>query len=357
MKTIKVALDGGRSYDIIIGSGASEKLSDLPDAGKRLLVFDDKTLELYGERFKPAGTAEFSFGRGETDKTIDSVLGICRAALAAGVDRTGCFTAVGGGVTGDLTGFAAGIYLRGVSCIQVPTTLLAMVDSSVGGKTAADLPEGKNLIGVFHQPEMVLIDTDFLQTLPVKELRNGLAEVVKMAAGFDAGFFEFLERNSEKCATVDGFSLIADSAVGRCCELKAEVVAMDECEGASGIRAKLNYGHTFGHAVESSCGFRYSHGECVAIGMVLAGIAAMKRNLWSEIEQTRLVTLLQRLQLPTTIPDGLDFETILAPMLHDKKNVNGMVTLILPCKLGELTVMRDFKADELRDIWIAGGGK
>ena len=357
MKTIHIDLSDERGYDIIIGGNIAGRIADVSSAGKRIFVFDTETKRLFGDIFPGSESEKFAFGRGESDKKIDNVVAICRAAIKCGLDRKGCFIAVGGGVTGDMTGFASGIYLRGAKCIQVPTSLLAMVDSSVGGKTAVDLPEGKNLIGVFHQPEMVLIDTSFLKTLPVRELHSGLAEVVKMAAGFDAGFFEMLERSGSRLSDYSGFEEIAEIAIGRSCELKAQVVAADERETCAGGRELLNFGHTFGHAIESAADFVLSHGECVSIGMVLAGLAACKRGIWSEGWQLRLKDLLEKTGLPVTPPAGLPFEKILSLMRHDKKNRDGHIALILPEKLGKLVTFRDFTDDELRDVWCAGGGE
>ena len=280
MKTIRVEL-GDRSYDIIIGNGAAELLDNVVGSRRALMVFDDRTMELYGKKFSAADELKFSFGRGEKDKTVEKMVSICRAAVNANLNRSGVLVAVGGGVTGDMTGFAAGILLRGVNFIQMPTSLLAMVDSSVGGKTAVDLPEGKNLVGVFHQPQAVLIDTGFLSTLSDEELRCGMAEVIKMAAGFDTEFFAALETCAEDLAQVATFLPNADKVIARCCELKADVVRRDEKESVSGVRELLNFGHTFGHAIETLSNFELSHGECVAIGMVIAGQAALMRFLLS----------------------------------------------------------------------------
>lgn len=348
MKQIKVEL-GDRSYDITIGAGVSKKL-DSRDKG-RLLVFDDRTYELYSSRFAVKDEFKFSFGHGEKDKNFEKMVSICRAAVNAGMNRSGEFVAVGGGVTGDMTGFAAAIYLRGIKFIQMPTSLLAMVDSSVGGKTAVDLPEGKNLIGVFHQPSAVLIDIDFLKTLPVRELRCGMAEVIKMAAGFDEKFFRFLEDNSTLLAENSSFSAIAGQVIGRSCELKADVVRRDEKECASGVRELLNFGHTFGHAIETLSDFSLLHGECVAIGMVIAGRAALSRNLWSEKEQVRLISLLKNAGLPVAPPADITFDRVLQLMRRDKKNRDGRIAVILPETLGKLTVCREFTDAELRNIW------
>ena len=352
MRTIKVEL-GDRSYDIVIGNGAAELLNDVVGSRRALMVFDDRTMELYSKKFSAAEELKFSFGRGEKDKTVEKMVSICRAAVRANLNRSGVLVAVGGGVTGDMTGFAAGILLRGVNFIQMPTSLLAMVDSSVGGKTAVDLPEGKNLVGVFHQPQAVLIDTGFLSTLPDEELRCGMAEVIKMAAGFDAGFFAGLEACASDLAKVTTFMPHADKVIARCCELKADVVRRDEKESVSGVRELLNFGHTFGHAIETLSNFELSHGECVAIGMVIAGQAALMRNMWSCEWQARLVAMLEKAGLPTLPPENMKFDDILQLMRRDKKNRDGRIALILPESLGTLTVRRDFSDVELRQVWEA----
>ena len=352
MKTIRVEL-GDRSYDIIIGNGAAELLDNVVGSRRALMVFDDRTMELYGKKFSAADELKFSFGRGEKDKTVEKMVSICRAAVNANLNRSGVLVAVGGGVTGDMTGFAAGILLRGVNFIQMPTSLLAMVDSSVGGKTAVDLPEGKNLVGVFHQPQAVLIDTGFLSTLSDEELRCGMAEVIKMAAGFDTEFFAALETCAEDLAQVATFLPNADKVIARCCELKADVVRRDEKESVSGVRELLNFGHTFGHAIETLSNFELSHGECVAIGMVIAGQAALMRNMWSCEWQARLVAMLEKAGLPTLPPENMKFDDILQLMRRDKKNRDGRIALILPEAPGSLTVRRDFSDTELRQVWEA----
>ena len=350
-KFVRVEL-GERSYDIVIGDGVAAMLPEYSRAdGRQLLVFDDKTFELYAGEFACAENMKFSFGRGEKDKTCEKMISICRAAVNAGLNRSSELVAVGGGVTGDMTGFAAGILLRGINFIQMPTTLLALVDSSVGGKTAVDLPEGKNLVGVFHQPQAVLIDTGFLQTLPDRELHCGMAEVIKMAAGFDEKFFCLLEEKSSLLPGVETFMPVAPEIIGRCCELKAAVVCQDERESASGVRELLNFGHTFGHAIETLSDFQLLHGECVAIGMVIAGQAAIMRNMWSVDAQNRLKSLLKTAGLPVQIPENIEFEKILQLMRRDKKNRDGRIALILPERLGKLTVCRDFSDDELKTVW------
>ncbi|MBR7155646.1 MAG: 3-dehydroquinate synthase [Lentisphaeria bacterium] len=354
---IPVVLPDNRSYNITIGDGATEALRELPVKGGRLFVYDDRTMELFSGSFAGIAGGHHSFGRGEADKRMEKVVGICQAALREKLDRGGVMVAVGGGVTGDMTGFAAGIYLRGIRCIQVPTSLLAMVDSSVGGKTAVDLPEGKNLIGIFHQPQMVLIEPAFLRTLPEKEWRCGMAEVIKMAAGFDPEFFEFLAGKGSALAGYETFVPFTVKTIARCCELKAMVVAQDEKESAGGVRAHLNFGHTFGHGIESAADFQLSHGECVAIGMVIAGFAALKRGVWSECEQQHLTAVLQNAALPVTPPESLTFADVLPAMTRDKKNRGGRITLVLPEKIGKLFTATDVSVEELQHCWQLAGGR
>ena len=247
MERIQVGL-GDRAYEIVIGPGARALAADL--TGRRnFLVTDSRVAELWGswaaKEIPQAGS--FVFPAGERHKTPETVVSICRRAAELRFDRKARFVALGGGVVGDMTGFAAAIYMRGAGFVQIPTTLLAMVDSSVGGKTGVDIPEGKNLIGAFHQPEQVLIDPDFLATLPPGELRCGLAEILKTGVIFDEALFAELERDLDSLTVAPDYARFVP-LIRRSCELKAQVVAADERE--AGIRALLNYGHTFGHAVE-----------------------------------------------------------------------------------------------------------
>ncbi len=344
MEKIRVGL-GERAYDILIGSGV-RNLAAAPDGVRRMIVTDSNVDSLYREWMDTLGGAErFVFPAGEGSKNIESVMGMCRRAAELNFDRHCRFIAVGGGVTGDMTGFAAAIYMRGIAFEQIPTTLLAMVDSSVGGKTAVDIPEGKNLIGAFHQPQRVLIDPDFLATLPAKEIRCGLAEIVKTAVLFDEKLFAELERDPAGLLKPAENPERYVSIIRRCCELKADVVARDERE--SGIRALLNYGHTFGHAVELLSDFSISHGEGVAIGMAAAAEAAVRRGCWKRKEADRQNALLAALGLPCAIPGGFRNEEIVKAMIRDKKNVEGKITLILPRRIGEAQIMRGVAVPEI----------
>jgi len=243
--------------------------------------------------------------------------------------------ALGGGVVGDLTGFASAIYMRGIGFIQIPTTLLAMVDSSVGGKTGADLPSGKNLIGAFHQPEQVIIDTDVLKTLPTGEAINGLAEVIKYGVIMDAELFTQLEAVKAK---------INREIISRCCGLKAKIVAEDEKE--SGIRAILNYGHTFGHAIELLSRFEISHGSAIAIGMAMAGALSTIAGIWKPTDQERQEHLLQMAGLPVRV-SGFEPKAIFKAMQSDKKKLGNQLTLVIPVAIGKVELCRDLNEEQI----------
>lgn len=342
-KQIRVEL-GERSYPIRVGAGCSaEPLYPLIRAKKVLLVADTHTAALFGERYAgllrqaPAEVTLSVFEAGEQSKNLATVEKICRDAVRAGLDRTSVFAALGGGVCGDMTGMAAAIYMRGTRFIQIPTTLLAMVDSSVGGKTGVDLPEGKNLIGAFFQPLAVLIDPDNLRSLPPRQLSNGFAEIVKTAMILDGELFDRLE------AAAAGLYALAENApvtevIARCCELKAEVVSGDEKE--SGRRAILNYGHTFGHALESATGYRtFEHGEAVAVGMCMAADLALAEGLISGGEAARQEELLKAFHLPVTASGlGLTPDRLLEAMRHDKKSSGGRIRVVLPLRIGHADI-------------------
>lgn len=313
------------AYDITIGSGVWQKYTEF--RGRKLLVRDGNVADPGIE-----ADGEVVLTPGEEHKTFAAVESICRAAARLHLTRKDCFIALGGGVTGDLTGFASAIYMRGVPFIQIPTTLLAMVDASVGGKTAADLPEGKNLIGAFHQPLGVLIDPDFLKTLSFTDLTCGLAEVVKTAVILDPELFADLENAGESTVLAPDFENLYPRLIKRCCQLKAQVVEQDEKE--SGLRAILNYGHTFGHAVEQLSNFTIPHGSGVAIGMNVAGTLAAERGLWSREENLRQQELLKKLRMPINVPAGFAPAELLEVMRSDKKNDTSGIRLVLPQKIG-----------------------
>jgi 3-dehydroquinate synthase len=258
--------------------------------------------------------------------------------------------ALGGGVVGDMTGFAAATWLRGINFIQIPTSLLAMVDASVGGKTGVNHPQGKNLIGAFYQPKLVLIDSSVLKTLPEREFRAGMAEVIKYGVIWDKTLFERLE-DENNLHTLNNLSgMLLNEILTRSCQAKADVVCQDEREG--GLRAILNYGHTIGHVIESLTHYKtFVHGEAVAIGMVAAGKIALKANLWTENEAKRQEKLLEKVGLPTKIPDYLDLEEIIANLQTDKKVKAGKVRFILPEKIGAVIITDQITSDLLREVF------
>lgn len=334
---------GERSYPIAIGPG----LLDDPDAMRRMIpgshvaiVTNTVVAPLYLERLvatlKAAGKGSYSIvlPDGEEEKNWQNLMRIFDALLERKSDRKITLVALGGGVIGDMTGYAAASYMRGVPFVQVPTTLLAQVDSSVGGKTGINHPLGKNMIGAFYQPQAVLADTDTLNTLPNRELSAGLAEVIKHGAIIDPAFFDWIEASMPKLLAKDAAAL--SYAVQRSCEIKADVVRQDEREG--GLRAILNFGHTFGHAIESGLGYgEWLHGEAVGCGMVMAAELSLRLGYLGQIERDRIVAVVEAAALPTVAPD-LGTERWLELMQVDKKNEGGLIKFILLKPLGKAVV-------------------
>jgi 3-dehydroquinate synthase len=333
---------GERSYPIIIGSDLLtdvELIRSLP--GKRIAIVTNTVVApLYLERL--SGTLQAAGKQcvpivlpdGEEEKNAENLMAIFSALLEQKCDRKITLLALGGGVIGDMTGFAAATYMRGVPFVQVPTTLLAQVDSSVGGKTAINHPLGKNMIGAFYQPQLVVADTATLATLPDRELSAGLAEVIKHGAIIDAAFFNWLEENIHLLRSRDPGALA--HAIRRSCEIKADVVRQDERE--SGLRAILNFGHTFGHAIEAGLGYgEWLHGEAVGCGMVMAADLSVRMGYLSPAEQARLVALVKAAGLPTVAPD-LGESRWLDLMEVDKKNEGGQIKFILLKPLGSTSI-------------------
>lgn len=352
MNNLTVSL-GSRSYPILLGDmqeWAAQLIEKL--SGASVLIVTDENIDRAGHLEKLEKTlADNGFTDfhslilppGEEYKTLATVENIARTAVKAGLDRRGIMVALSGGVVGDLTGFAAAIYMRGIKFIQLPTTLLAAVDSSVGGKTGADLPDGKNLVGAFHQPQMVALDMNTLATLPESEWRNGLAEVVKYGMIMDEKFLQMLEDDLDK---LNSFDLeLYQSVIRRCCECKAEVVADDECE--KGRRAILNYGHTAGHAVEKLSNFNLPHGQAVAIGMAAAARLAVRLNMLAPEVERRQNQLLTALKLPIHLPENSSVADIINAMKNDKKNSNSRITMVLPVKAGAVEICRNINEDAL----------
>ncbi|MCI6085390.1 MAG: 3-dehydroquinate synthase [Selenomonas sp.] len=352
-RIVRVEL-GPQSYDIVIGHELGASLIDFV-RGKRysrqvLLVTDDNVGPLYGEQvaalLAEAGLhpVVYAIPAGESSKTLAVAEKIYTCIIEHRLDRKSPVFALGGGVVGDLAGFVASTYMRGVPFLQLPTSLLAQVDSSVGGKVAVDHALGKNLIGSFYQPDAVFIDLDFMKTLPKREIATGLGEIVKYGIIYDASFFAFLEQHPD-----DVLALAPEAAVhmiARSCEIKAAVVSQDEKE--AGLRRILNFGHTMAHTIEQETGYvRYNHGEAVAIGMVGAADISRRLGLIDAATQERVVALIRRLGLPTKA-EGCMVDAMYAGIFHDKKTVNGTVNWVLMDGIGRTVVKNDVPEDIVR---------
>lgn len=353
MKTVRVNL-GPRSYPIHIGSGLVKDLGNYMKAfhyGKKALLISNPAVSaLYGDVVKESlvrsgfEVVAAEIGDGEEHKTLATAEKLYDLAFSRELDRRCPVVALGGGVVGDVAGFVAATYLRGVPFIQVPTTLLAQVDSSVGGKVAVNHPKGKNIIGAFYQPGLVLADTDTLGTLPAREIKSGLAEVVKYGVIWNAGFFAWLEENIGKLLGGDQEALAV--AVWESCGIKARVVEEDETE--QGLRAILNYGHTVGHAVEALTEYkRFTHGEAVGIGMAAAARLAEALGMLKTSDRLRIVNLVRETGLPVDLPEGLSPEDMIESFYHDKKVTGGRLTFVLPEGIGRVIVRKDVKENLL----------
>jgi 3-dehydroquinate synthase len=359
--TVPVQL-GARSYDIVIGSGLLPNAADLLSgqlARKKTAIVTDANVAKHHlvtlqQSLDAAGIQHQSIimTPGEATKSYVGLAEVCDRLLAAGIERKDQVIALGGGVIGDLAGFAAAILRRGVNFIQIPTSLLAQVDSSVGGKTGINSPLGKNLIGAFHQPSKVLIDLDLLKTLPMRQRASGYAEIAKYGLLGDATFFTWLDQNIE--GVLNCGQGIVDHAVRVSCETKARIVAEDETE--TGVRALLNLGHTFGHALEASTGYSdiLLHGEAVAIGMVQAFRFSESQNLCAEGTADRVAKHLTRAGLPTHVSQ---IKAKLPPppemveiMRQDKKASNGKLTFILTRGVGEAFIAKDVDDDRVKEF-------
>jgi 3-dehydroquinate synthase len=357
MQTVRVNL-GPRSYDIALTTGNPAGVGPfarrcLPRS-KLALVACDANTQRHGRAVEAAVTdAGFRTGlavvpAGEESKSLEQASRLYDALYELAADRQTAVVAVGGGVVGDLAGFAAATYNRGLPLVMVPTTLLAMVDSSVGGKTGVNHPKGKNLIGAFHQPAGVWIDTAFLDTLPEREYLSGLAEIVKYGVILDAEFFAHLEANAAAVRARDPAVLVP--VIARCCRLKADVVERDERE-ETGLRAVLNYGHTFAHAFEAVGGYGgWLHGEAVAAGMVCAGRLAERRGLVGPELTDRQRHLLEVFSLPTRPRREWPADELLAAMRRDKKAAAGRLRFVLPTRLCELKLFDDVPESLVREV-------
>ena len=353
-----VAVGGDHPYDIAIGPGLlddGERLAATLRGRDAFVISDDDVAPLYLQRTTDAlrrARADLRIGHwtmpaGEASKTLESFGRAIDALAGAGARRDATVYALGGGVVGDLAGFAAAAWMRGIDCVQLPTTLLAMVDSSVGGKTAVDLPQGKNLVGAFHPPRAVLADTATLRTLPARELRAGLAEVVKYGAIVDAPFLDWLDASADALLAMDDAALA--EAIARSCAHKAAIVERDPFE--HGDRALLNFGHTFGHALETEQGYGgLIHGEAVAVGMVQAARLSERLGLSSSADTARLRDLLLRFGLPVEAPAGLDPDALVAHMRLDKKAQAGGLRFVVWEGAGRARVLAGVPEDAVREV-------
>lgn len=357
MQTLHVEL-GTRRYPIRMGAGLladADAWAGISFGRHVLVVSDGNVAPLYAQRvldMLPLGcdAALHQIPAGESFKTLTSCASIFATLANRGASRDTLVIALGGGVVGDLAGFVAACWMRGVRHVQMPTTLLAMVDSAVGGKTAVDLPQGKNLVGAFHQPIAVIADTDTLATLPDRELAAGLAEVVKYGAIGSRAFFDWIEQHVDALLARDRKALV--EVIRRSCEAKARIVAADETE--QGARTLLNFGHSFGHALEAEAGYGHLlHGEAVAIGMVLAARLSSELAHAPLLDIARLVAVLERLGLPVAIPDGLAPDALLARMRLDKKNLSGKLRLVLWRGIGHAWLAGEI--DEARVLDVLSG--
>ncbi len=353
---INVALERN-PYDIVIGDGVLGTVGDElhrlgAKPGKKILVVSNADVAgPYGEaclnslKEKGFNVELLVIEAGEEQKHLRTVSQIHDAAFAFKLERSSMLLALGGGVVGDMTGFAAATWLRGVGVVQVPTTLLAMVDASIGGKTGVNHPGGKNLIGAFHQPHLVLIDPTTLDTLPIREFRAGMAEVIKYGILGDTDLFLELESCKDPSSPNGLGRTTLESILQRSAAAKASIVAADEREG--GLRAVLNYGHTFGHVVEALCGYgTWLHGEAVALGMVAVGELAVQRGNWSRGDAERQKQLIAKAGLPTTWPE-LNLEAVLHTLQGDKKVRDGQLRFVIPTGIGSVEIQNDISRDEI----------
>ncbi|MEM6253408.1 MAG: 3-dehydroquinate synthase [Cyanobacteria bacterium P01_D01_bin.156] len=346
-------------YDIKIATDGLQYLGPWLSAtgkrGKVLLVSNPVVFKHYGEAVVQSLSAagfevcQCILPAGERYKTLRSIEKIHDVAFANHLERSSTMVALGGGVIGDMTGFAAATWLRGIAVVQVPTSLLAMVDASMGGKTGVNHPHGKNLIGAFHQPSLVLIDPSVLATLPGREFRSGMAEVIKYGIIWNDDLF----RQLEQAKRLDQMRYVGQALLHNIltysCQAKADVVSQDEKE--AGLRAILNYGHTIGHAVESLTGYKLiNHGEAVGIGMVAAGAIATTMDLWPQTATDRQLAIIQKTNLPTKLPKDINIDDILTALRSDKKVKSGKVRFVLPKRIGEACVTDQVTDDIIRGV-------
>ncbi|MCU0588653.1 MAG: 3-dehydroquinate synthase [Syntrophobacteraceae bacterium] len=354
--SIQLPGTGERGSDILIEEGAMERalgeMEVLLGGRRPFWIWDERVAALWLDRARELewpvrsdeGMIRFRFS--EANKRLAAIELLARELMRAGADRGGALVAVGGGVTGDMVGFLAAVFMRGIPHFQIPTTLLAQVDSSIGGKTGVDLPEGKNLIGAFHQPRGVWIDPRFLSSLPPEEMRQGMAEVIKTAMIGDEVLWRYVESHSESLRKREPEALAR--IISGCCLFKAHVVEADEKE--SGRRRVLNFGHTVGHAIEKVSGYEIPHGDAVAMGMMAATTLAVSWGRFPPADLARLEKLCQFWELPTRLPRALSPERVLDALGADKKRVSGALHFVLPVRIGETVEVIDPDLKDLRKV-------
>jgi len=363
--TIRVGGDGFAAYEVVVGRGllkeAGARVAALKPT-KAFIVSDETVASIHGQTVRTAlegaglTTGIVTVPAGEASKSFEQLEAVLDRLLAEGLDRKSMVVALGGGVVGDLAGLAAALFMRGIDFVQVPTTLLAQVDSSVGGKTAIDTPRGKNLIGAFHQPRLVLADIEALASLPVRQLRSGWAEVLKHGLICDADFFDWL--GGEGKAGAEGDPDALERAVIRSVEIKSQIVGEDEKE--AGLRALLNLGHTFGHALEAELGFgdALTHGEAVALGCAMAFRFSARQGLCSAADAQKAEAGIRAAGLPTRLAEvdqAFSAEALIGRMAGDKKAEGGRLTLILARAIGEVFTDKDVDAEAVRAFLIEEG--
>ena len=341
------------SYPIFIGEGASLSLENFDGyiAGKDIAIITNEVVApLYlneiSDLFSNRNVIEYILPDGEQEKKLKTVHKIIDRLMEAGLGRDSTLIALGGGVVGDITGFTASIFMRGINFIQIPTTLLAQVDASVGGKTAVNHKAGKNLIGSFHQPKCVICDSRFLETLKATEISAGLSEIIKYGLIYDREFFQWLQKNIQQILSNDPVAVA--HAIQRSCAIKAEIVALDEKEQS--VRALLNFGHTFGHAIEKLTGYgNWTHGDAVAVGMVLAARLSENMSLITPEDVQNIEEILTAANLPISLP-SIDPAELLAAMQSDKKVKDRNIQLVLLKDIGEAFLTADYSPEDLTNI-------
>ena len=361
MRKVKVKL-GSNSYEVCVGSGllaqAGHRLTENGFSGKLVIITDPTVNRLYGDALNQSLAKEdfnvttLLVPEGEEQKSLETAGRLYHELTNCYAERTTPILALGGGVIGDLAGFVAATYLRGVPLVQIPTTLLAQVDSSIGGKVAVDHGQLKNKVGAFYQPGSVVADTDTLRTLPAEELANGLAEVIKSAAIQNNKFFTFLEKNLDRIKSLDTGAL--EEIVFQSVKIKAEIVEKDERD--SGLRSLLNYGHTIGHAIESVSDFKVEHGRAIAIGMLAAARISNKMGILDENGLVRLKSVIEKADLPTEMPN-LKVEEIIQVMKHDKKVLKDRVRFVLLKSIGDAFITDEVSPRLVEQVLVGGDEK